>query len=74
MGGISALFAPPFEQTPLLEIRQNGLKEQTLNPASNEARAELAEDRIIEAGVSPNLVTNSFTPVRNEADCIGDPS
>ena len=51
MGGVGALFAPPFEQTPFLEIRQHGLEQRMFNPASYEARTELTQDQIIEAGV-----------------------
>jgi hypothetical protein len=59
-----------LEQTPFLERRQQGLAQEMVNPAGDEARAELAQDRIIEAGVG-QFKPEGILPINPTAHGIG---
>ena len=69
MGGIGALRPPCFEEVAFLQLPQQRLQEQVFRSPMDEARAELAQDRRIKAGIG-QLQGQRIFPIDPPADGI----
>ena len=70
MCGVGALAAPGLDQPLFSQAPREGVEQQSFSTAVNQARAELAQDSMIEAGIGQRQTQRAF-PVDPPAHGIG---
>jgi hypothetical protein len=70
MGGVGALAPAPHQQPPLTEAVEHPVQQPLALAVAEQSGAELAEDRVVKAGVG-QLQAQGVLPVDPAADRVG---